>query len=49
MLKFEDICINFLPITLFFIFFKLDFFSLKKMEEKDIKEEQKDLLDIVFN
>ena len=33
----------------FFIFFKLDFFSLKKMEEKDIKEEQKDLLDIVFN
>ena len=48
MLKFEDMH-KFFTNNTFFIFFKLDFFSLKKMEEKDIKEDQKDLLNIIFN
>ena len=51
MLKFEDICINFLPITPPFFSLFFFFFSFKKneMEEKDIKEDQKDLLNIIFN
>ena len=51
MLKFEDICINFLPITPPSFFFFSFFFLVKKndMEEKDIKEDQKDLLNIIFN